>query len=575
MGPLPVAVRLAGPRIAAAAIACLLLSMWGIAVGTLVGWQASMSLMGLPSETFFMMMVKMIWFRDIVGLVVKGLLFGLLPAAICCHEALRTEFRDEAFTRRRRRAARRRRRPAGDPRLPGDLPGHRLDPDREHELVHAGLSRGPVLRPDAAEAPVPLKPPVGGFDGPGPREESMMSARFSAREIWVGLIVIVAIGGLIGLVGLASDGPGFLAPQKTIDVVFRDAQGLRVGSPVRIAGLDTGNVVDLDVVENVDGTLRAKVRISLPANLVKKLRQDVKVTVTPALTGMSHVNIVSSGHSNVPLVAGQIITGVETSFFDPIIEQLGLDPIERSDIRHMIGEVRQTVDSARAEAPPVPRLARGDLGQHARDDARRSGRPSSRPSARSRTSPSGSGPTRRGSNRPLVRVDEMTGELQGIVTENRENVRQTMASVRDLTASLTDVVSKDRVKVERVLDGLDVLRARSERVLYQADQIAGQIAGILVRGRTEIERAITNVRDATDWAKRLVQKIYANPFVLSPFYKPNHEDLRVEGAYDTALVFSHGAAGAAGCRQDARDATAAAPRTRSSSGRSRNCSSGS
>ena len=73
------------------------------------------------------------------------------------------------------------------------------------------------------------------------------------------------------------------------------------------------------------------------------------------------------------------------------------------------------------------------------------------------------------------------------------------------------------------------MRARSERVLYQADQIAGQVAGILVRGRTEIERSVTNVRDATDWANKLVQKIYANPFVLSPFYKPNHEDLRVAG----------------------------------------------
>ena len=76
-----------------------------------------------------------------------------------------------------------------------------------------------------------------------------MSSPFSAREIWVGLIVLVAIAGLIGLVGLASDGPGFLAPQRTIDVVFRDAQGIRVGSPVRVAGLDTGTVVDLDVVE--------------------------------------------------------------------------------------------------------------------------------------------------------------------------------------------------------------------------------------------------------------------------------------------------------------------------------------
>jgi phospholipid/cholesterol/gamma-HCH transport system permease protein len=79
---------LAAPRIAAAAVACLLLSQWGVTVGTVVGWQASQSLMGVSSETFFMMMLKMMWFRDVMGLVFKGLLFGALPAAICAYEGL-------------------------------------------------------------------------------------------------------------------------------------------------------------------------------------------------------------------------------------------------------------------------------------------------------------------------------------------------------------------------------------------------------------------------------------------------------------------------------------------------------
>ncbi len=45
-------------------------------------------MMGLSTETFFMMLLKMMWFRDVVGLIVKGLLFGALPAAICCFEGL-------------------------------------------------------------------------------------------------------------------------------------------------------------------------------------------------------------------------------------------------------------------------------------------------------------------------------------------------------------------------------------------------------------------------------------------------------------------------------------------------------
>ena len=40
---------------------------------------------------------------------------------------------------------------------------------------------------------------------------------------------------------------------------------------------------------------------------------------------------------------------------------------------------------------------------------------------------------------------------------------------------------------------------------------------ILARSRAEIERSVTNVRDATDWGNKLVQKIYTNPFVLESF----------------------------------------------------------
>jgi phospholipid/cholesterol/gamma-HCH transport system permease protein len=83
--------RLAGPRIVAAAIACALLSQWGVAVGTVVGWRASQSMMGLSTDMFFMMMEKMMWLRDVVSLLVKGLLYGGIPGAICCYEGLRIE----------------------------------------------------------------------------------------------------------------------------------------------------------------------------------------------------------------------------------------------------------------------------------------------------------------------------------------------------------------------------------------------------------------------------------------------------------------------------------------------------
>jgi phospholipid/cholesterol/gamma-HCH transport system substrate-binding protein len=372
-----------------------------------------------------------------------------------------------------------------------------------------------------------------------------MSTRSTAREVWVGLIVIVAVGGLIALVSMASDGPGFLAPQRTVDIVFRDGQGIRIGSSVRVAGLDTGNVVDVDLVE-VEQTLRARVRISLPAALVKKLRQDVKISIVPNLTGMSHVNVLSTGRSSVALVPGQLIPGVETSFFDPIIEQVGLGPVERGHLSHTIAEVRQTIDSI---APRIKHML-GSLQETTSNLREMSD--SIRPAVESTVGHVEDLSHKLSDSSPRIEniiklTEELAGQAQGYLVDNRENVKQTMVSTRDLLASVNDIVVKDRSKVERVLDGIEVSRARADRVLYQADQIAGQLLNTLARSRAEVERSVTNVRDATDWANKLVQKLFTNPFVLSPFYKPNHEDLRVQGVYDTALAFTKGA-------QDLRDA---------------------
>jgi len=355
----------------------------------------------------------------------------------------------------------------------------------------------------------------------------------------VGLVVVVGLAGLLGLLVSAGGGPGFLAQRRTFDVIFRDGQGLREGSSVRVAGIDSGRVVGIDLTE-YEGALRARVRISLPVPLARRLRQDVKVTIQPSLTGTSRVNIVSSGRSGVALVAGQVVRGVESTFFDPILEQVGLGPVERSHLSHTIAEVRGTVDAA---APRVRQILTSleETAAGARESAE-TVRPSIEASAAHVEEL-----TRRVSaaapkiEATLVRLESLTGHADGLITENKANLHATLASVRDLTATLQDVSNKNRGRAERLLAGIELTRARADRVLYQADILAGQGVQIMTKNRANMERTITNVKDATDWADKLVQKIYANPFVLSPLYKPTPEDTRVSTVYDTAQVFTKGA----------------------------------
>lgn len=366
-----------------------------------------------------------------------------------------------------------------------------------------------------------------------------MNGRSSPREILLGLVIVATLGGLVALLGIAGGGPGYLKSRRTIDVIFRDGQGIRVGSPVRVAGIDAGQVVDIDLAEK-DGALRARVKIALPVDLAKKLRQDVKITIQSGLTGQSRVNIVSSGRSSVQLVAGQEVQGVETTFFDPILEQVGLGPVERSHLSHTIAEVRQTVDTA---APRVRQIL-GSLQDTAAGlkETSETIRPAVEATAVNvqdlAKRINASGPKLESA---IGRIDTVTEQAELILTEARPGIQSSVSNVKDLTETLNDITVKNRPKVEALVDGLSGTRARADRVLYQADLIASQGVTLLTNKRADIERSIANVRDATDWGDKLVQKIYANPFVLSPFYKPTPEDVRVQAVYDTAQVFTKGA----------------------------------
>ena len=352
--------------------------------------------------------------------------------------------------------------------------------------------------------------------------------RATSRELQVGVVMIVTLLVIGGLLVLASSGPGYLTSRRAIDVIFRDAQGLRVGCPVRVAGLDAGRVSAVNLTE-IDGVLHAKVTLTIPKDLAERLRQDAKITIVAGITGQAYVNVVSSGRSAVALVPGQVVKGVETSLFDPVMEQIGLGPVERSNLSHTIAEVRQTVDSA------APRLRQilASLQATAADfrETAETVRPAVESIARKLDDELPK------VDQSLQKVDLLLTQVGGLIAENRPNVKSILTNLKALSDSANDIVKDDRKKVEDLLDGANGTRIRMDRVLYQAELLTGQANELLARNRATLDRTFLNVRDASDYGDKLVQKLYANPLVLSPFYKPTPEDVRAQATYDTAHTF--------------------------------------
>jgi phospholipid/cholesterol/gamma-HCH transport system substrate-binding protein len=361
--------------------------------------------------------------------------------------------------------------------------------------------------------------------------------RASLRELRVGLVVVGALGALLALFFAATAGPGFLGPRRIIEVVFRDGQGVRVGCPVRVAGIDAGRVVGVQLFEAEDG-LRVKLRLSLPTQVADFLKQDARIVVSAGLTGQSTLNIVSSGKSNVGLVAGQVLEGVESSLFDPIIEQIGLGPSERNHLQHTIAQVRETVD----QLAPALRESLGALADTASEI--RTLVADVRPRVQSVAAEiedfaknfddATVAQTLNKVQALAAQADTTLRDLSPVVTTLAKNLDALAREARDITAT-------NRPQIEKLIAGLDVTKQRLDSVLANSQIITNQTAAMLLQNRSDIERSLANVRDATGYGLKLVQKLYGNPFYLSPFYKPKPEDLRAEAMYDYADTFLLGA----------------------------------
>ncbi len=365
-----------------------------------------------------------------------------------------------------------------------------------------------------------------------------MSVR-SGREIRVGLLVLLVFAALAGLFALAAGGPGFLTHRRLVDVDFRDGQGIRPGSPVRIAGIDSGRVITVTLAE-VEGVLRARVRLAIPDDLANRLKSDARITVQSSLTGQAKINIISTGLAKDPLAPGKVVLGVETTMFDPILEQVGLGPVERSNISHSIGVARETIDDA---APKVKQIVASleETSANIRDTGT-----AVRPVIEAAVGRVDEAAKRLTASTPkieviLSQVVNLTARIDGLLAENRPNVKETIAGIRDLSGTLKTIAARDGDKVGALLDHVEGTRNRADAALYNIKQITDTFIGALSKNRVDVERTIANLKDMTDWGSKLVQKIYANPFVLSPLYKPTQEDVRVQGVYDSAQVFASAA----------------------------------
>ncbi len=165
-----------------------------------------------------------------------------------------------------------------------------------------------------------------------------MTNRLSRLQaVALGLVVLLAVAlGAVGLVAVAAK-QGFGRETFTVSVGFPEANDIAAGTPVRVRGVDAGQVVGVDYPDD-DGPI--VVRIQLDAKFRDKLHADAKAQIQPTGLLGSKVIAVHPGTT----AAGPLTTGTLAAAPTADIASLAAEgEMALKDIRGMVGDVRGTV----------------------------------------------------------------------------------------------------------------------------------------------------------------------------------------------------------------------------------------
>lgn len=122
-------------------------------------------------------------------------------------------------------------------------------------------------------------------------------------ELKIGIMVTVALT-ILGVLIIATGGKYFFQRGYTIKVYFDYVSGLDVGAPVRLAGMEVGEVQTLDLVGE-------KIEVTLKLKPLAKVRSDSRVTINSlGIVGEKYIEITLGTPQGRIIPQGGVIYGV-------------------------------------------------------------------------------------------------------------------------------------------------------------------------------------------------------------------------------------------------------------------------
>jgi phospholipid/cholesterol/gamma-HCH transport system substrate-binding protein len=339
------------------------------------------------------------------------------------------------------------------------------------------------------------------------------------RNLRVGVFVAAALAVLGMAIFAIGQERSMFTPMTELYTSFPDINGLVIGAPVRLAGVDVGRVSEIEFSENLDHP-EARVQLSVETRYMQRLRLDSRAYIdSKGLLGDKLINLTVGAPSEPPLKDGGYVQPRIGSSLEGVAKEL-------ESTAGAIGRAAQTAEGAMTDlaspevtenirritgsiAAILERVERGDgLAHRLVYDTSYAQRVDTALANLERTSAHASAATAR-VDRVLAQVERGPGTLHGLLYDDQGSALLTEATraasgVAEAADALNHgdglaaAILRDPAGKQLVLD-LAAVSGRLERISHEIEQGRGTVGGLLVDPSVyeEMKTVLGNIERST------------------------------------------------------------------------------
>jgi ABC-type transporter Mla subunit MlaD len=316
-------------------------------------------------------------------------------------------------------------------------------------------------------------------------------------EVLVGTFIIASVLSLVLHLYLMGTMDPVLEKSVRLDVDFTDVHGLAAGDPVYLFGFKVGEVNEIEIPPpESDQPARVNVTLSLPGRYRAHLRADSPVLIDKSITGSTMV-LIRDG-AGPPLPEGQPLKGRVAIDFAAVASRMQQVLSNAEEIASSVATVMEQVESKADLAMAVSRLAA--LPQELREDIL---------------------PVR-------DQVQELVRVLQGVVEENRIDLRHAVANLKETSGQAKSLTDKLLLTPEKL-----------ELTLRDLADVAKEASAVMRDNRENVDMIMQDLRETSTNAANRTAEIKRRPWRI--LYRPSEEELRAMELYDSAWAYNLGA----------------------------------